>query len=215
MNGRGKLAELWPLCSSVEFQMPKETFPLSSLQSPDSKPKIKADGFALLSVLFVMVLLSVTAVPLLNLAARQEKSARELRILSYLNQEAKENLEIGIYLIKLSGGIPDKYVPNGTGLGPKQADLASRCNNRIEAIDPEILGGLRLDSVTDPVWHSAVTTSSQRWGSVFMTNVTPTHSYSRLVVIACTTAANGGLAVHAAEIVEKNGGYYTLSSGQY
>lgn len=173
------------------------------------------DGFAILSVLLVVFLLSITAVPMMQIVARNEQRSQELRILAYLEQEARENLEIGIYALKLADGIPQNYVANVVNLSPDMADLARKCTARIFAIDAELLVGLRLDRPTDPVWHNIIATSNQRWGAIFIAQVTPPGSYERFIIVACNAANNGLIAVHGAEIAVVNGGYHTINFGRY
>ena len=181
----------------------------------DAAYRHSVDGFAILSVLLVVFPLSITAVPMLQVVARNETRSQELRILAYLEQEARENLEIGIYALKLADGIPQNYVPNTSHLSPRMAELGRKCTARILAIDPDLLSGILLDRTTDPVWHNVIATSNNRWGAIFMTQHTPPGSYERFVVVACNASENGLIAVHGAEIAVVNGGYHTVNFGRY
>ena len=54
------------------------------------------DGIALLSVLLIVALLGLTAVPMLEVTRRTQERAIKQQLLALLNKVAKENLEIGI-----------------------------------------------------------------------------------------------------------------------
>ena len=182
---------------------------------PSASKHVNADGFAILSVLLVVLLLSITAVPMMQIVAQNEKRSQELRILAYLEQEARENLEIGIYSLKLADGIPENYVPTSVHMSPQLTDLATKCTNRVNAIDLDLLVGMRLESTTAPIWHNVVAKSNERWGSIFMLHLNPAGGYERYIIVACNVAANSSIAVHGAEVATVNGGYHTLSFGRY
>lgn len=174
------------------------------------------DGFAMLSVLLIMVLLSITTVPLMQMVGQNKKRALEQQIATRLNQEAKENLQIGIYLIKQTNGIPqDDYSANSPAMPAEIATIGQQCTKRIVAVDNEFLGAVDLGSQTDPVWHSALTTTAQRKVVVFITASGASLSYMKYIAVACATAANGSLGVYGAELIGVDGGFYTISHGRF
>ena len=177
------------------------------------------DGFAMLSVLLIMVLLSITTVPLVQMVARNKKLVQEHQIQALLYQEAKENLEIGTYLIKLQGGIPmNDYTMNSVSLPGNVEQIARRCERRIRAVDDEFLGMISLSATmppAPPVWHSSTATSNNREVVIFMAFNNQSDAYEKYIVVACASSQNDGLGVFASELISVDGGFFTLSHGQF
>jgi len=174
------------------------------------------DGFAMLSVLLIMVLLSITTVPLMDMVARNKKLAIEQQVRTHLNQAAKENLEIGIYLVKLANGIPNAdYSLNSASMPAAVESMGTACTRRINVVDPEFLESRNLGSRTDPVWHNTITTNARRSVIVFMTTTGESSAYTKYIVVACARAENEAIGVFGAELVGVDGGFYTVSHGRF
>lgn len=194
---------------------PTNTKTSSDMASRISSPQAR-DGFAMLSVLLILVLLSVTTVPLMQMVAQNKKIALEQQIVTALNQEAKENLQIGIYLIKQTNGIPQsEYTQNGPAMSSAIETIGTQCSKRINVVDEEFLGGINLGSRADPVWHSPLTTASQRNVVIFVTTSGASVSYMKYIVVACATASNGAIGIFGAELIGVDGGFYTISHGRF
>jgi len=170
------------------------------------------NGYALASVLLIMVILTVSAVPLLDAVTRNRKIVTEQRIITHLNQEARENLEVGIYAVNLADGFPPHYARGGV---PATRPAALACTKRLNTVDPSLLNGVALD---DPsIRQSQSIGVSNRQAITFIVNK-PADTQNRLtryVIVSCAVAAGGELSVFASEIARVSDGYQTLKSGQY
>ena len=66
----------------------------------------KQEGFALVATMLIVAVISVAAIPLLDLVGTSDESNVKLQVESFLNVEARENLELAVYLTKYTGGVP-------------------------------------------------------------------------------------------------------------
>ena len=170
------------------------------------------DGFALASVLLVIVVLSLTAVPLLDMVMKNRENATAIRIISHLQAEARENLELSIYQVKLSKGFPPHYAAGGL---PETQSIASQCTRRVHAINPEFLEGV---SLLDPqIRQTNLTAMRGRQTASFVHRKPPSakSAFDRYVIVSCALAAGGQIAIFGSEIASADGNFHTLSSGQF
>ena len=173
---------------------------------------VSKDGVALMSVLLIILVLGITAVPMLELARQTKERAIRQQILTLLKKEAKEYLEIGVYSVQLADGIPPGY---STVQSQTTAQLAEKCEKRIQAIDPKILGssGLR-DNTT--VFNSDITIAEgRRVGQFVVDKSNPADRYKRYAIISCATSSTGELGIYGAEVASVNNAYYTISFGSF
>ena len=170
------------------------------------------NGYALASVLLIMVILTVTAVPLLDAVMRNRETVTTQRVITHLNQEARENLEVGIYAVNLADGFPPHYARGGV---PATRAAALACTKRLNSADPSLLEGVALD---DPgIRQSQSTTLNNRNALTFVVNK-PANTENRLdrfVIVSCAMASGGEISVFASEIARVSDGYQTLKSGQF
>ena len=68
-----------------------------------------SEGFALVIVMVVIAALTASAIPLLGTVNTNQASTVKQRVTSRLVVEARENLELGVHLTKLAGGVPAYY----------------------------------------------------------------------------------------------------------
>jgi len=172
----------------------------------------EANGYALASVLLIMVVLTVSAVPLLDAVMRNRKIVTTQRIMSHLNQEARENLEFGIYAVKLAEGFPPSFARGGV---PATRQVALACTKRLNRTDPNLLGGTSL--VDQTVRQTQSVTVNRRTAVTFVLNkpITAQNRLNRFVIASCAMATAGELSVFATEIAQVSDGFRTLKSGQY
>lgn len=170
------------------------------------------DGFALAAVLLVIVVLSLTAVPLLDMVTRNRENATNIQIIAHLQAEARENLELSLYQVKLSNGFPPHYATGGL---PETKTIANLCTRRINAVSPDFLDGV---SLLDPkIRQTNITSMRGRQTASFVHRKLPSakNPFDRYVVVSCALAAKGQIAIFGSEIANANGGFHTLSSGQF
>lgn len=166
----------------------------------------------MLSVILIIALLGLMAVPIMEVTRKTHERAVQQQLLTLLNKEAKEYLEIGIYAVQLADGVPNSF---GKAQSPQVRELAEICDRRVRTIDPDMLGAARLtDNAT--VYNSQVTVANQRQVAQFLIDKTkPGDNYKRFTVISCATAHNGTLGVYGAEIASMRQSYFTLKFGRF
>ena len=170
------------------------------------------DGIALLSVLLIVVLLSIMAVPMLEVTRKTQERAIQQQLLTLLNKDAKEYLEIGIYAVQTTGGVPKSFARTQSA---KLRKLAEICDRRVRTIDPEMLGTARLDD-NATVYNSQVTIAKNRQVAQFIVDkTTQGDNYKRFALVSCATAHDGSLGVYGAEIASMKRSYYTLKFGHF
>ena len=173
---------------------------------------VSREGIALLSVVLIIALIGLMAVPMLEVTRNTQERAIKQQLLTLLNKEAKEYLEIGIYSVQTADGVPKSF--NRTQ-SPQLRNLAEICDRRVRIIDPEMLGTARLSDNTT-VYNSQVTVANNRQIAQFIVDKTPSgDNYKRYALVSCATAHDGSLGVYGAEIASMKRSYYTLKFGQF
>ena len=171
----------------------------------------RQDGFAMVSVLFIIALLSVTVVPLMDMVRLNKETQIRQQITTNLGQEARENLEVAVYLVKAAEGVPDGYSNTPS---TEVTTLARSCSARIAAIDPNLLGAQGLLN-TQTTYSTRASTASNRLVASFIVNRSNDPRFLRFVIVTCASAKSGEIGIYASEIAALNGAYYTLSFGQF
>ena len=170
------------------------------------------DGFALLSVILITVLLALIAAPMLEVTRKTQERTTKQRLIALLNKEAKEYLELGIFELQKAGGIPASFARSQS---PDVRSIAQLCDNRVRAIDPAMLGSARL-SDNSTVYNTQVTTARTRRVAQFLIDkTTPGDSYQRYALISCATANDGSIGIYGGEVTSIRRSYYTLKFGQF
>jgi hypothetical protein len=171
-----------------------------------------ADGYALASVLLIMVILSVSAIPLLDAVMRNRETVTEQRIITHLTQEARENLELGVYAVNFADGFPASYA---LGAAPQTRPLALACTKRLNTVNPDLLDGISLDDRTVRQTQSVAVNFRIAVTFIVGKSANAKNRLDRFIIVSCAMAPAGQLAVFATEIARVTDGYQTLSSGQY
>ena len=180
--------------------------------TPPTSPLAARDGIALLSVVLIVVLLSIMAVPMMEVTRTTQERAIKQQLLTVLNKEAKEYLEIGIFAVQSAGGIPNSFTRSQS---PQLRKLATICDRRVRTIDPAMLGVARLND-NSTVYNSQVTVAKNRQVAQFIVDKTKAgDNYQRFAVVSCATANDGSLGVYGAEVAAMKRSYYTLKFGQF
>lgn len=172
----------------------------------------KRDGFAIISVLVIISILGVIAVPLLNTVSKSREDAISIQVATHLGHEARENFEIGFHLTKLDGGIPRFF---RTGVSSSALPIGTACLNRLNTIDSEYTGGL---SILNPkIRHSPMTTSNNRTVVTFAyNNGRKTGAvFEELIIISCAMAESGQISVYAGKLGVIDGSFYPINYGQF
>jgi type II secretory pathway pseudopilin PulG len=192
--------------------MSRDSHGWKTTQPPGGSAPASRDGIALLSVVLIIALLGLMAVPMLEVTRTTQERAIKQQLLTLLNKEAKEYLEIGIYAVQTTGGVPKSFTRTQSA---KLRKLAEICDRRVRTIDPEMLGTARLnDNAT--VYNSQVTTAKNRQVAQFIVDkTTQGDNYKRFALVSCATAQDGSLGVYGAEIASMNRSFYTLKFGQF
>ena len=199
------------MSQNIDMKLPMPPYP-NQRMNPHYHLCRQREGMAMLMVLLITALLSISAVPMLDLANRNKKRAMNQQVLTLLNTEAKEYLELGIYAVQMANGVPSGYSLTHSAQIKK---LAAACEKRVQEIDPKLLG---TGGLHDPatVYASQVTTSKNRWVGQFIVNKTkPGDEYQRFAVLSCATAVTGQVGIYGAEIAALSRSFYTLSFGKY
>ena len=195
-----------PPCSNHLITTPR------SDSNPASSAHVQRDGIAILAVVLIVALISLMAIPMMEVARKTNERAVKQQVIALLNKEAKEYLEIGIYAVQLADGVPASF----TRSQPAQLrELAEICDRRVRKIDPEMLGPARLtDNAT--VYNSQVTVARNRNVAQFIIDKTSAgDNYKRYAIVACATSQAGDLGVYGAEIASMRRSYFTLKFGQF
>lgn len=180
----------------------------------------KSDGFALVATLMIVTVMSVIAIPLLNLVGGTQESNVKLQVESFLNVEAREGLELAVYLAKYSGGLPGYYYNNHS---TESRALAQACESRINNVDSNLIGaGNSLQFLTNAV-YSPITEINGRKTIAFVVDKGQASQqdnqgddrYHRYLVASCAAATGYGIALYTSEIASIKGSFYTLSINEY
>lgn len=169
-------------------------------------------GFAIVLALIIVAMIAIITTPLLLLVERTAGSTFEQRVSSHLSHEARENLELGVYLTKIAGGPPNYFTPVTSAAS---VELATACERRLTAINADQLNGHSLtDNVTT---HSPVTISATRKSGVFVVNkgTEQDSRYDRYLVVSCALGTKGELGLLTSELASITGSYFTLNLNEY
>lgn len=169
-------------------------------------------GFALASVLLVIVVISITVVPLMDMVMRNRSVVASARIVSHLQQEAREAMELSLYQVKLAKGFPAHFL---TGVATESRRIADICYSRIVTVDDEFLGDNRLSD--EKVRKTKVSASNNRQTASFVIQKPPNSQikYTRYVVVSCVVAEAGQVGIYATEIAFVGNNFHVLKSGQF
>ena len=177
------------------------------------KPTKKQEGFALIAALGLVAILSVTTVPLLNLVAQNQKTSVDQRVTSHLYHEARENLELGVYLTKLSNGTPAYF---SASFGATETEFANACQRRINVVSPEVLRNGALTIAGNGV-HGPFTLENGREAAVFVVNKgnVDDSRFDNFLVISCARSVRGDMGLLSSELSYLRGSYFSLNLNQY
>ncbi|MGC6517603.1 MAG: hypothetical protein ACON49_06205 [Candidatus Puniceispirillaceae bacterium] len=193
-----------------------------SEQGRNSKTDLmqKQDGFALVASMLIVAVVSVAAIPLLNLVGGSEESNVKQQVTSFLNAEARENLELSVYLAKSAGGIPGFYNTSHT---PQSQALARACERRVNQADPQLIGtGNSIEFLTNAA-YAPITSINGRESTAFVVDKGKAEQqdndgddrYHRYLIASCATATGFGMALYTSEIANIQGSFYTLNLNEY
>lgn len=171
------------------------------------------DGFALVIVMVVIAALSASAIPLLGTVNRNQDSTVAQRVTSRLIVEARENLELGVHMAKLAGGVPTYFT--GT-LNANATELANACETRIDAVEPDLLRNGTL-SLTGNARVSPIDVVDRQLTGIFAIDKGSVDDsrYDRILVIGCALDPKFGIAVAASEMARLQGSFYVLTFTEY
>ena len=180
----------------------------------------KQDGFALVAAVLIVGVMSVAAIPLLGLVDTSKQGNVQGQVTSFLNAEARENLELTVYIAKSTGGIPGYFNSTHT---PASRSLATSCQNRIDRADPRLMGtGNSLITLTNAV-YSTISTINDRQAITFVVDKGKAASqddngddrYHRYLIASCAISERFGMALYTSEIANIQGSFYTLNLNEY
>ena len=171
------------------------------------------EGFALIAAVIIVAILSVVAIPLMTVVQQNQKSTVQQRVTSHLSHEARENLELGVYLTKLAGGIPTYFTDT---LSADAQTLARACDTRLAVADNSLLVADDL-TLLDNSSVSAVTTVNNRMGATFIVDkgTSSDSRFERFLVVSCSLLENLAVSVLASELAKVEGSFYTLNLAEY
>ena len=172
------------------------------------------DGFALVAALLIVSVMTVAAVPLMNVVGVTQESAVKQQVGTYLSAEARENLEIAVYLTKSAGGTPGYFNTTHT---PASTAMARSCEARVNAADSTLIGsGNSLQTLTNAA-VAPVTSAGSRRTTTFVVDkgTTGDDRYERFLIISCAIADGFDISVYSSEIANIQGSFYTLNINEY
>ena len=124
-----------------------------------------------------------------------------------LSNDARENLELAVYLTKSSGGTPGYFNTTHT---PASTAMAQPCQPRINAADPSLIGaGNSLTLLTNAA-VAPVTSIGTRRTTTFVVDkgTSGDDRYHRYLVASCAIADNFGISVFTSELANIQGSFY-------
>ena len=172
------------------------------------------DGFALVAALLIVSVMTVAAIPLMNVVGTSQESAVKQQVVVNLSNDARENLELAVYLTKSSGGTPGYFNTTHT---PASTAMAQPCQARINAADPSLIGaGNSLTLLTNAA-VAPVTSIGTRRTTTFVVDkgTSGDDRYHRYLVASCEIADNFGISVFTSELANIQGSFYTLNLNEY
>ena len=172
------------------------------------------DGFALVAAVLIVSAMTVAAIPLMNVVGTSQESAVKQQVVVNLSNDARENLELAVYLTKSSGGTPGYFNTTHT---PASTAMAQPCQARINAADPSLIGaGNSLTLLTNAA-VAPVTSIGTRRTTTFVVDkgTSGDDRYHRYLVASCAIADNFGISVFTSELANIQGSFYTLNLNEY
>ena len=185
---------------------------VTNTPSATGRPK-RTEGFALVIVMVVIAALSASAIPLLGTVNRNQESTVAQQVTARLTVEARENLELGVHLAKLAGGVPGYFT---SSFSSNATQLADACETRLDAVEPDLLrtGALSLasDARVSPI--DSVDTALT---GIFAIDKGSTEDsrYDRILIIGCALDPQFGISVATSEMARIQGSFYVLNFTEY
>ena len=173
----------------------------------------QAEGFALVIVMVVIAALSASAIPLLGTVNRNQESTVAQRVTARLTVEARENLELGVHMAKLSGGVPGYFTNSFSG---DATQLATACERRLDAVEPDLLRTGAL-SLTGNARVSPVDSVDNALTGIFAIDKGSVEDsrYDRILIVGCALDPQFGISVAASEMARIQGSFYVLNFTEY
>ena len=181
------------------------------MHSPRQYPA--SEGFALVIVMVVIAALSASAIPLLGTVNKNQTSTVKQRVTSRLVVEARENLELGVHVTKLAGGVPAYY---RNTFSADAARLAEVCERRLDAVEPGLLLTGTL-SLTSDARVSPIDVVEDALTGIFVVDKGSVEDsrYDRFLVVGCAFHPDMGISVAASEMARIQGSFYVLNFTEY
>ena len=172
-----------------------------------------SEGFALVIVMVVIAALSASAIPLLGTVNKNQTSTIKQRVTSRLIVEARENLELGVHVTKLAGGVPAYY---RNTFSADATRLAEVCERRLDAVEPGLLLTGTL-SLTADGRVSPIDVVEDALTGIFVVDKGSVEDsrYDRFLVVGCAFHPDMGISVAASELARIQGSFYTLTFTEY
>jgi Tfp pilus assembly protein PilX len=171
------------------------------------------EGFAMVIVLVVIAILSVAAIPLLGVVDRNEENTVKQRVVSRLAIAARENLEIGVQITKMAGGVPAYYA---SSFDSAATELGNACERRLDATDPDVLANGGFSIVSDARIPPVEIEEGVTKGIFVINKGTGDDSrYIRYLVIGCARHPRFGISVATSELADLQGSFQTLNFTEY
>lgn len=172
-----------------------------------------SEGFALVIVMVVIAALTASAIPLLGTVNTNQASTVKQRVTSRLVVEARENLELGIHLTKLAGGVPAYY---RNTFSADATRLAEGCETRLDAVEPRLLLTGTLSLTSDGRVSPIDVVENTLTGIFVIDKGTVEDSrYQRFLVVGCAFEPGTGISVAASEMARIQGSFYVLNFTEY
>ena len=172
------------------------------------------DGFALVAAVLIVSVMTVAAIPLMNVVGTSQESAVKQQVVVNLSNDARENLELAVYLTKSSGGTPGYFNTTHT---PASTAMAQPCQARINAADPSLIGADNSLTLLTNAAVAPVTSIGTRRTTTFVVDkgTSGDDRYHRYLVASCAIADNFGISVFTSELANIQGSFYTLNLNEY
>jgi len=164
-------------------------------------------------VMVVIAALSASAIPLLGTVNKNQSSTIKQRVTSRLTVEARENLELGVHMTKLAGGVPAYY---RNSFSADATRLATGCERRLDAVEPRLLLTGALSLTSDARVSPIDSVNGVLTGIFILEKGTVEDSrYERFLVVGCALDASNGISVATSEMARIQGSFYVLNFTEY
>lgn len=181
----------------------------------------KQEGFALVAAILIVSIMSVAAIPLLGLVGGSQEANVKGQVTSFLNNEAREQLELTIYLAKQAGGEPSGF--EASSHSADSIALARACEGRINAVDSALIGtGNGLISLANTRYSPISEVNGRQIISFIVDKGKPATQndsgddrYHRYLIVSCGVAEGFGMALYTSELANIKGSFYTLNLNEY